>query len=104
MKSRFDELNDIIPEGITDREDLIEWVLDNGIYLHEDTKIIPLNCLCNHVDGLIMDFSKEMSGHAAHKGWYKIAALNKIFGLISEARGIQGGFEFKIKMPIKEQN
>lgn len=94
-KSAFDNMNDFIPAEITRRDEVITYLLTKGIYIAKDTPL-PMNDLCNHTDHRIIDMGKAVSGHAAHRGWNEIAAENKIFGLLSEARHIQDGGKFSI--------
>jgi hypothetical protein len=96
MTSLFDTLNSKIPDTVKTREDIVEWLLENGIYIHKDDSFLPLNLLCNHVDRIIIKLSKEVAGHPANNKFYTLAMYNYVFNKLSEARAANGGYTFTI--------
>lgn len=97
-KSRFDQINDDIPEKLTSREDIVLYMIENGSYTMKGESI-DFNDLCNHTDDRIMDMAENNKLCAASSVWYNMAAENEIYGLLTTARAISTGHPFKIRKP-----
>ena len=97
MESLFDKTMGRIPSEVKSKDDVVLWLLENGIYVHKDDKDIPFNSLCNHMDQVIMDADETSKhGRPASYFWITQAARNKIFGYLSKARAIQAGHPFTL--------
>lgn len=96
--SEFEKILELLPEDIESKEDVILWLLDNGIYIHSQDKALPLNDLCNHMDLIILKEGENISGAPASQEWFSQAARNKIFYCLAEARAIQTGACFEVKL------
>tara|TARA_R110000851_G_scaffold211608_1_gene364210 strand:+ start:249 stop:560 length:312 start_codon:yes stop_codon:yes gene_type:complete len=98
--SMFDEVNNEIPKELETRDDVLLWLLDNGVYIHKDSEI-DFNTLCNHMDCEIAREAELVDGYGASYKWFEQAARVKVFGFLSQARAIHNGLDFKISLRKK---